>query len=221
MGHSHNVRVVEMLARRGVKLVQFALVRHTQCEDLGAHRTDQVGNDRPSRASCRRNGDPGFEAHVLETSLPVQLAEPTADQRVRAVARERDHEELVQTIEHWVMGVVDAVLAVRLEAGYPPARASEADHLGEHLFWLGHVDQQRPGVNKIKRVSLKAGVPSVTPENLDVAHASGNDMLASHRDVAWIAVQPDDPPTRGHPGMEQIDDAARTAAEIDRAVRRP
>ena len=85
MVHRHDVRVVKVPACRGVKLVQFALVGCTERQNLGAHRADQVGDDRSSRLPDRINGGPDVDAHVLQTSLPVQLAEPTADQRVRAV----------------------------------------------------------------------------------------------------------------------------------------
>jgi hypothetical protein len=85
--HRHDFRVVEMSADVRVKLLQFAIVRCTKREDLRAHRADQVGDDHSSRSPDRINGGPDVDAHVLQTSLPVQLAEPTADQRVRAGAR--------------------------------------------------------------------------------------------------------------------------------------
>ena len=83
--HRHDFRVVEMAADGRVKLLQFAIVRCTKCQDLRAYRANQVGDDRPSRVSCWGNGESNVDAHVLQASLPVQLAEPTADQRVRAV----------------------------------------------------------------------------------------------------------------------------------------
>ena len=66
--HRHDFRVVEMAADGRVKLLQFAIVRCTKCEDLRAHRADQVGDDHSSRSPDRINGGPDVDAHVLQTS---------------------------------------------------------------------------------------------------------------------------------------------------------
>ena len=97
-------------------------------------------------------------------------------------------------------------------------RASQADHLGEHLFWLGHVDQQRPCVDKVKRVTRQPGAAGAADHDLDAVEATFGNEFGRHFNVSRVAVQPNHPPPGRHPSVEQLDGAARTAAEIDRAV---
>ena len=100
-------------------------------------------------------------------------------------------------------------------------RASQADHLGEHLFWLGHVDQQGACVHDVKRVFLKAGVAGVGGHDLDAVEATFGNEFSRHLDVSGVAVEPDHAPAGENPAVEQLEDPAWPAAEIDRAVTGP
>jgi hypothetical protein len=73
-------------------------------------------------------------------------------------------------------------------------------------------------MNQIERARLKPGVSRVAAHDLDLAQTPARDKLRSHRHVRRIGVKPDDPPRRRDPLGQQIDNPARPAAKIDRAV---
>lgn len=76
-------------------------------------------------------------------------------------------------------------------------------------------------MDEIERARLKAGVSRVAAHDLHVAQTLARDKFRCHRHVRRVGVKPDNPPTRRHPLGQQIDDPARSAAEIDCAVARP
>ena len=76
-------------------------------------------------------------------------------------------------------------------------------------------------MNQIERARLKAGVSRVAAHDLDVAQTPARDKFRCHRHVRRVGVKSDDPPVRRDPLGQQIDDAARSAAKIDRAVLGP
>lgn len=58
----------------------------------------------------------------------------------------------------------------------------------------------------------------VAAHDLHVAQTLARDKFRCHRHVRGVGVKPDDPPARRDPLGQQIDDPARSAAKIDRAV---
>jgi hypothetical protein len=119
-GHHEYVWVFEVLARRGVKLVEFVLVGEGHLDYLWAHATYEVSADRPARVPSRIHPCSDFHGYVLEPRLAIELSQPAAEVRVGAVAGERDREDLAQSIERGMWRLADRGLGVRLKAGHPP-----------------------------------------------------------------------------------------------------
>ncbi len=207
-----------MLARRGVKLVQFLFVGQSQLDDLWAHAAHEVSADRSARVSSRIHPRPDLHSYVAEPGLAIERGHPAAEVRVGAVARERHGEDLAESIECGMWRIADRCLRVRLKASHPTSRPREPDHLPKHFRWLRHCDQQCSAVNQIERARFKVGVSRVAAYDLDVAQTPARDKFTGHRHVRRVGVKPDDPPARRHPLGQQIDDPARSAPDIDGAV---
>jgi hypothetical protein len=76
-------------------------------------------------------------------------------------------------------------------------------------------------VDDVKRVAGKTRVPSVGLDDLDPAQPSLRDEIGGHRDMRRGAVKANNATARRDPVAQHLDDAARAAAEIDRAVPGP
>jgi hypothetical protein len=60
----------------------------------------------------------------------------------------------------------------------------------------------------------------VCADDLDVAQAPIRDEFGCHSDVDRVSVDPDDTPARQDPLGQELDNAARSAADVNRAVAR-
>ena len=76
-------------------------------------------------------------------------------------------------------------------------------------------------MNQIERARLEAGVPGVAADDVDVAETSAGDKFRRHRDVDRVGVKADDPSPGRDPLGQEIENPARSAAEIERAVAGP
>jgi hypothetical protein len=86
---------------------------------------------------------------------------------------------------------------------------------------FGHnlsLDQHRPGVDEVEGVGLKSRVSRVCADDLDVAQTPVGDQFECHSHVDRIGVEPNNPPARRDPFGQQLDDAARSAADVDGTV---
>ena len=79
-GHHENVGILEMLARRGVKLLKFLLIGQAHLDDLWAHAAYQVGSwIVPRECAARIHPGPDFHGYVLESRLAVEPSHPAAE----------------------------------------------------------------------------------------------------------------------------------------------
>src|ERR1700733_7845665 len=74
---------------------------------------------------------------------------------------------------------------------------------------------------QVERAGRQPGAPGVGRNDLNVAEPAPRRELARHRDMSRISVHADDASPWRDPRGEQLDDAAGTTAEVDRAVPRP
>ena len=106
-------------------------------------------------------------------------------------------------------------------ATQPPGRASRTISATTSAG-PGIVDQQGPRVHQVEGPARQAGAPGVGGQHLDVAQpALARRTRLAMATCAGVGVQPDHAPARRDGGRQQVEDPARAAAEIDRAVPGP
>ena len=76
-------------------------------------------------------------------------------------------------------------------------------------------------MHDIERRRRKARVAGIAQHDLDVAELAGRDHFSSHRKVTGVGIDADDPTGWPHPVAEQLQDAGRSASEVDRDLACP
>ena len=72
-------------------------------------------------------------------------------------------------------------------------------------------------MHEVKRVTRQPGAARVRRDDLNAVEATSGNEFSRHLNVSGVAVEPDDAPAGGNPPVEQLEDPAWPAAEIDSA----
>jgi hypothetical protein len=113
------------------------------------------------------------------------------------------------------------MLDVRFLAGDVAARPSQPGHLRDDLAGRGDGDQQGARVHEVELAAGQAGAPRVAGEHRHASQPGLGGGLCGCRDVGRVGVQADDPAGRADGRGEQVEYAARAAAEVDRRLACP
>ncbi len=203
-----------------VQLVEFGGPGQAHLEHLRPHGADQVGADSPARVAGLVHLHPGFYPDIVKSRLAEELRYPPADPRVGAVAAEGHREDVAEPVEGRVARVAQAMLGVGFRGRYPAAGPGQPHHLGGCAGGVGEVDQQRAGVYQVKGVRWQSGPPGVCGHDLHAAQPPPGGELGGHGGMRRVGVQADNPASRCDPLGQQVQDAARAAAQIDHGLSR-
>ena len=76
-------------------------------------------------------------------------------------------------------------------------------------------------MHQVERIGLQASAPRVGDDDLHVPQVPRARELPGHGDVAGVGVHADDAPAGRHRAGEQVEDAARPAAQVGGRLARP
>ena len=206
---------------RPVQVVELGRAGQAHLEHLRLHGAYEVSTDGPPGIAWRVHLHSGLYLDIFQPSLAEELRDTSADPWIGAVAAEGHREDVAEPVEGRVRRVAPAVLGVGFHGCYPAARPGQPHHLGSHVAGVGEVDQQRAGVYQVKGTRWQSGPPGVRGHDLHTAQPPPGGKLGGQGGMRRVRVKADDPACRCDPLGQHVQNAARTAAEIDDALSRP
>ena len=206
---------------RRVQLVEFGGAGQAHIEHLRPHGTNEISADDPPGIARRVHLHPGLHLDIVQSRLAEQLRYPPPDPGIGAVAAERRREDVAEPVEGRVRRVAPAILGVRFHGRHPAAGPGQPHHLGGHVPRVGDVDQQRAGVHQVKGTRRQPGSPGIRSHDLHPAQPPPGGELGGHRGMRRVRVQAHNPASRRDPPRQQVQNAARAAAQIDHGLSWP
>ena len=160
----------------------------------------------------------GQHLHVDQTGGAEQRGQPPADPDVTAP---RPPGRVGEPVPVGVLRKARPGHPVDVLQRDVAARSGQAHHLGDHRLGIRHVVQDQALVHQVERRRRQAGrrrVPLVQCDGPEPAHVQ---LPARDRQVPGLAVEPDHVPARADALGQQVEDAERAAAEVERPVPGP
>jgi hypothetical protein len=105
-------------------------------------------------------------------------------------------------------------------AGDHATRAGQSDHLGDYRFRVGHVYKHQARVNEIKDIAWQPYCGGIPLKHFDVLQRSARRELSGGCNRLVISVDAEHMSGWTNPLCEQVQDALRTASEIQRTAAR-